>query len=62
MHIVLMMPLLEQKRTWNPDTIEGVTSLVPKNDLDKSLLQSSQVDHGYGVDKPGEAGQVSPVL
>ena len=48
-------------------------SLVPMNDLVKMLerdcrgpegvlLQSSQVDHGHGMAKPGGAEQVSLVL
>ena len=51
----------------------GEASLVPINHLDKTLetdylgsegvhLQSSQVDHGHGVGKPGGVEQVSPVL
>ena len=53
--------------------IMGGASLVPMNHLDKTLerdclgcegvlLQSSQVDHGHGVAKPGGPEQVSPVL
>ena len=49
--------------------MEGV-SVVPMNNLDKTLetdyfgsegvhLQSSQVDHGHGVGKPGGVEQVS---
>ena len=73
MHAVLMMPLLKQKRHLIQIPIMGGTSLVPMNDLDKRLeigclgsegvlLQSSQVDHGHGVAKPGGAQQVSPVV
>ena len=51
----------------------GGTTLVPMNHLDKTLemeclgsegvlLQSSQVDCGHGVAKPGGAKQISPVL
>ena len=52
-----------------------MTSLVPMNDLDRTLeregcslgsegvaLQSSQVDRGHGVGKPGGTEQVSPVV
>ena len=51
----------------------GGASLVPMNHLDKTLetvylgsegvlLQSSQVNCGHGVAKPGGVEQVSPVL
>ena len=55
-------------------SVKGGTSLVPMNGLHKKLergcigsegvlhLQSSQVDHGRGVAKPGGAEQVSPIL
>ena len=73
MHAVLMVPLLKQKGHGFQTQIMGGTSLVPMNDLDKRLergclgsegvlLQSSQVDHGHGVAKPGGAQQVSPIV
>ena len=66
MHAVLMMPLIALKMTWDPDTKNGRGYLLPMNDLDSRLergflgsegvlLQSSQVDHGCGMAKPGGA-------
>ena len=61
-----MMPLIALKMKWDPDTKNGRGYLLPMNDLDSRLergflgsegvlLQSSQVDHGCGMAKPGGA-------
>ena len=68
-----MMPLLVLKRTYDQTKMKDGASLVLMNGLDKRLerdchgcdcvlLQSSQMDHGRGVAKPGGVEQVSPAF
>ena len=68
-----MVPLLILKRMYNQTKMKGQASLVLMNGLDKRLerdclgsegvlLQSSQMDHGCGVAKPGGVEQVSPAF